>query len=69
MVEKETAKAGLEALAAAIAEITEGAHDAAVRPLPAREKAQLARIVELRRYGEDLAVLANAMEVLQRRCS
>lgn len=69
MVERETAKAGLEALAAAIAEITEGAHDAAVRPLRAGEKARLARIADLRRYGEDLAALANAMQVLQRRCS
>lgn len=67
MVERRTARAGVKALAAAIAEITEGAQDAAVRPLRAGDKARLARIDDLRRYGEDLATLASAMDVLQRR--
>lgn len=66
MVEPETARAGLEALAAAIAEITEGAQDAAVRPLRAAKKGRHARIKDLRRYGEDLVTLASAMAVLQR---
>lgn len=69
MVEKETARAGLDALVAAIAELNESAQDAAVRPLPRSVASRFARIADLRCFGEDLAVLASAMEVLQRRCA
>lgn len=69
MVEPETARAGLEALAAAIAELSEGMQDAAVRPLPRASHARLAVAGRLRVTGEDVAVLAAAMEVLQRRVS
>lgn len=69
MVEPETARAGLKALAAAIAELTEGMQDVAVRPLPREGRARLAVAGRLRGNGEDIAVLAAAMEVLQRRVS
>ncbi|MDP3493816.1 MAG: hypothetical protein Q8R82_11925, partial [Hyphomonadaceae bacterium] len=67
--DKDTAAAGLEALVAAIAELTEETQDVAVRPLPASGDARLASIATLRRIGEDMSALASAMEVLQRRCS
>lgn len=69
MVEPETARAGLEALAAAIAELAEGMQDIAVRPPPRAGQARLAIATRLRGIGEDVAVLAAAMEVLQRRVS
>lgn len=69
MVERSTARAGMEALAATIAELSEGMQDAAVRPLPRAVHARLAIATRLRGIGEDVAVLAAAMEVLQRRAS
>lgn len=69
MVERATARAGMEALAAAIAELSEGMQDAAVRPLPRGGHTRLALAMQLRGIGEDVAVLAAAMEVLQRRAS
>ena len=69
MIDKDTAAAGLGALVAAIAELTEDAQDVAVRPLRASGDARLASIATLRRLGAALSALASAMEVLQRRCS
>lgn len=67
MVEPKTARAGLEALVAAISELAEGMQDVAVRPLPAAAQPRRASIAELRRFGDDVAALAIAMEVLHRR--
>lgn len=69
MVERSTARAGMEALAAAVAELSECMQDAAVRPLPRAVHARLANVTRLQSIGEDVAVLAAAMEVLQRRAS
>lgn len=69
MVERETARVGLEALLAAIAELSEGVQDIAVRPLSAAAKAHQASVAELRRLADDVVALASAMEVLQRRAT
>ena len=45
MVEPETARAGLEALAAAIAELAEGMQDVAVRPLPGAAQPRRASVL------------------------
>jgi transcriptional regulator with XRE-family HTH domain len=69
MVEHATARAAMEALAAAIAELSESMQDAAVRPPPRAGHARLAVATRMRGIGEDVVVLAAAMEVLQRRAS
>lgn len=70
MVERTTAKAGLEALAAAIAEMSEDMQDVAVRPVrDGGGKERRMALISLRRLAEDVATLATAMEVLQRRAS
>jgi len=69
MVERATARAGMEALVAAIAEMTESAQDLAVRPLPGGAKGRRTTVAALRCFGEDVALLAAAMEVLQRRAT
>lgn len=68
MAGKATMAVTLEGLAAAIVEITEDAQDVAVRPLPTAKKNRAAAIAALRRCGDDLSVLAGAMDVLRRRC-
>ena len=67
MVEPETARAGLEALTAAIAEMSEDLQDRAVRPARGGGKGKHADAIALQRLGEDVAALAAAMEVLHRR--
>lgn len=69
MVELTTARAGLEALAAAIAEMSEDVQDAAVRPVREGGKERWTALIGLRCLAEDVAALATAMEVLQRRAS
>lgn len=69
MVERAAARAGMDALAAAIAELSEGMQDLAVRPLPRAGRPRSAIATRLRGIGEDVAVLAAAMEVLQRRAT
>lgn len=65
MVDPETAKAGLQALATAIAEIMEGVQDLAIRPLPSKLSVRATRIANLRAACADLAALVAAMEVLE----
>lgn len=67
MVDPNTAKAGLQALAVAIAEIMEGAQELTIRPVPSKPDRRLARLAGLRTVGEDIGALAAAMEVLERR--
>jgi hypothetical protein len=66
MIDAETAKQGLSALAVAAASIIEDVHEAAVTPPKTfaryRQTAQILRVA-----GSDLAMLAAAMEVLARR--
>ena len=67
MVDPDTARTGLQALAVAIAEIMEDAQELAIRPLPSKSSSRSARLIGLRTVGGDVAALAAAMEVLERR--
>lgn len=67
MVDPNTAKTGLQALAVAIAEITEFAQDLATRPLPTKTACRSVHIAGLQAASRDLQALAAAMEVLERR--
>jgi hypothetical protein len=67
VVDSETVEVGLEALGVAIATLLEDAHEAAVRTMPAGAAKRAKRIADLKAVGQDVAALAAAMEVLQRR--
>ncbi|HEX3918854.1 MAG TPA: hypothetical protein VHW60_16070 [Caulobacteraceae bacterium] len=66
MIDQETARQGLEALATAIASIIEDVHEQAVTPAGNRESyAVLA--AELGSAGSDIALLAAAMKIFATR--
>mgnify|MGYP001458610893 CR=1 FL=1 len=66
MVDRETASSGLSALGAAITEIMEDTHEAAVTRLKPGED-PFRKVVALQSAGQDIAALASAMGVLVRR--
>jgi hypothetical protein len=67
VIDTETAETGLEALSVAITVLLEDAHGRAVTRLPASAAARTKQISALQAVGADVASLADAMEVLQRR--
>jgi hypothetical protein len=58
---------GLQTLSVAIAMLVEEAHEDGVRRLPSRTTARSRKIAKFGDVGKDVAALAAAMEVLQRR--
>lgn len=64
MLDKKTALAGSSLLATAVGELLEDAAPEALRPRDSDERSTAERLLQL---GEDVAVLARAMGVLQRR--